>query len=111
MRSKDVDELAKKKEPLPADALLADFMLYQALRSIYERYDAKTLDVNGAFIAKRRVMEKHGEAELWERIHKDFMKRQLEAEVTAREAFTEHKCPLCVKMYDLICGIKSEKET
>ena len=106
MTGKDIDALARKREPLPDDAGLCDMMLYHILTAIYGEYREGIISADIAKIEKARAMEKHRELELWERIYKQQDKRTLELEVIAREAQKEHKCPLCVKMYDIFTGYR-----
>lgn len=110
MTSKEVDALARKRTPLPDEAGLCDMMLYHILTAIYGEYREGIISADIAKIEKARAMEKHRELELWERIYKQQDKRTLELEVIAREAQKEHKCPLCVKMYDILCGYKRKEE-
>lgn len=110
MRSEEVEALARKQLPLPEDALLCDMMLYRILTSLFKEYKAGIISKENASIEKRKAFEKHAHLELWERIYKEHNKRLLELEVIAREAQKEHKCPLCVKMYDIFCGYKRKEE-
>lgn len=78
MKCEEIDALAKKKEPLPKDALLCDISLWYALRGIYREYRAGTVSLDIAKRDKARAIEKHRELELWEHIHNDHAKRMNE---------------------------------
>lgn len=111
MNGTDIDKLARKREPLPDDAGLCDMMLYHILTAIYGEYREGIISADTAKIEKARAMEKHRELELWERIYKFHNKRITELSNMASEAFKEHSCPLCVKMYDIFSGYRGrEKE-
>lgn len=106
MTGKDIDALARKREPLPDDAGLCDMELYHILTALYGEYREGIISADTAKIEKVRAMEKHRERELQERIYKQQSRRTLELEVIAREAQKDHKCPLCVKMYDIFTGYR-----
>lgn len=104
MDKNEIYALAYRGEKMPRDADFTDCGLYYRLRELFDNYKLGIMPQTVCTAKKAEYFAEYDQRRLWERIHKDFMTRQLEAEVTAREAFTEHKRPLCVKMYDIICG-------
>ena len=105
MTGKDIDAIARKRNPLPDDAGLCDMMLYHILTALYREYKEGIISKELARTEKARAMEKHRDAELWERIYKENTRRITELDRIASESFREHKCPLCTKMYDIFTGI------
>lgn len=109
MTSKEVDALARKRIPLPDDAGLCDMMLYHILTAIYGEFREGIISADTAKIEKARAMEKHRKLELQERIYRFHNKRITELSNMASEAFKEHSCPLCVKMYDIFSGYRGRE--
>ena len=109
MNGTDIDKLARKCEPLPDDAGLCDMMLYHILTAIYGEYREGIISADTAKIEKARAMKKHRELELQERIYRFHNKRIIELSNIASEAFKEHSCPLCVKMYDIFSGYRGRE--
>lgn len=111
MNGTDIDALARKREPLPNTAGLCDMMLYHILTALYGEYREGIISADIAKVEKARAMEKHRDMELQERIYRFHNKRITELSNMASEAFKEHSCPLCVKMYDIFSGYRGrEKE-
>lgn len=106
MTNTEVDVLARKKLPLPDDAGLCDMMLYRILSALYAEYREGIISKETARVEKARAMEKHRETELWERIYKETNKHVVELDRLAQQAFKEHSCPLCTKMYDIFSGYR-----
>lgn len=109
MTGKDIDALARKREPLPDDAGLCDMELYHILTALYGEYREGIISADIAKVEKARAMEKHRDMELQERIYKQHTKRITELSCMAQKAFTEHSCPLCVKMYDIFSGYRGRE--
>ena len=109
MTSKEVDALARKRMPLPDEAGLCDMMLYHILTAIYGEYREGIISEANAKVEKAHAMEKHRECELWERIYRQTNNRVTELSKMAAEAFKEHSCPLCVKMYDIFSGYRGRE--
>ncbi len=109
MTGDQIDKLARKKMPLPDEAGLCDMMLYHVLTALYSDYLKGVISEANAKVEKARAMEKHRELDLQERIYKQTTKRTLELEIIAQEAQKDHKCPLCVKMYDIFTGYRGRE--
>lgn len=109
MTGKEIDALARKREPLPDDAGLCDMELYHILTALYGEYREGIISADIAKAEKARAMEKHRDMELQEHIYKQHTKRITELSIIAQKAFTEHSCPLCVKMYDIFSGYRGRE--
>ena len=109
MNGTDIDKLARKREPLPDDAGLCDMELYHILTALYGEYREGIISEDFARREKARAMEQHRELDLQERIYKQHTKRITELSIIAQKAFTEHSCPLCMKMYDIFSGYRGRE--
>lgn len=109
MTSDAIDTLARKREPLPDEAGLCDMMLYHILTALYGEYREGIISADIARKEKARAIEQHRKMETQERIYKQHNKRVVELSCIAQKAFTEHSCPLCVKMYDIFSGYRGRE--
>ena len=105
MRSEEVEALAKKKIPLPDDALDADKLLYRRLTMLYAEYRNGTVSLDIAKREKAKLFGEHDEFELKERIYKQHYKRIGEMNVIVDKARKEHSCPLCLRMFEIFAGL------
>ena len=102
-----VDKLARKREPMPDNALMSDIMLYHSLTALYAEYRDGVVSKEIAKLEKKKLMEKHRDLELNERIYTEHSRRMVEISRVLVQANKEG-CPICKQIAMVFDGRQRE---
>lgn len=103
MTAEQIDNLARKRELLPDNALQCDYVLYHSLVCLYREYRDGIFNADTAKKEKNRLFGKHKDLAQMERIFREDSRRMTEISgVMVR--VNKEGCPLCREVARLFDG-------